>query len=453
MASSSTDLKPESSTSPEQEHSGGFRNVRSIILCGASVRSLAQSSINAGLRPLCVDFFEDADLTRILRGGRGRFVGRIRTFAELPDVVRRIRSNIPLLWAGGLENHTAVLRAIMAHRPVIGPDPEIVDLLRQPRSFSSWLCESGLNVPRLASPDNTNADCLWLRKPNSGSGGLGIRPLQPISALPDRVRNKTTSEEYLQEYIDGVPMSAVFCADHQGLSLLGTSLQLVGWPSLGASDFLFCGNAGPVSPGTDVTRQLIRAADSLVNHTGLKGVFGVDFVLRQGEAWFIEVNPRLTASHMLYESPASHSREERSLIVRHLAAFGWRPADSAAPRRQRLRAAIANEVRVQARLILWANKDLRFTDDLCQSSHEAWTLADIPQPESEISAGSPLCSVYVAADSQDELLSHIRDIHALRLDGQQFCWPDISQQLQLLLERFYRNCQRSPKTSDQTVSS
>lgn len=453
MASSSTDLKPESSTSPEQEHSGGFRAVRSLILCGASVRSLAQSAIAAGLRPLCVDFFEDADLTRILGSGRGRFVGRIRTFEELSDVIRRIRSNIPLLWAGGLENHTAVLREIMAHRPVIGPDPKIIDLLRQPRNFAGWLAQAGLNTPRLASPDNANADCLWLRKPNHGSGGLGIRPVQPKNAPPSGTLKTTSSEEYLQEYIDGVPMSAVFCSDHRGLSLLGTSIQLVGWPSLGASGFLFCGNLGPLNPDKDVTRQLAVAADSLVSHTGLKGVFGVDFVLRQGEAWFIEVNPRLTASHMLYENPTSHNLEERSLVTRHLAAFGWRPTGGRTRRRQRTRTAGVNESRVQARLILWANQDVRFPDSLCPPSHEAWTFADIPQPGSAIPAGSPLCSVHVTAGSQDELLNHIRDLHAPSLDEQQFCWPDISQQLRLLLERFYRNCQRSPKTSDQTVSS
>jgi predicted ATP-grasp superfamily ATP-dependent carboligase len=453
LASSSTDLKPESSTSPEQEHSGGFRTVRSVILCGASVRSLAQSAIDAGLRPLCVDFFEDADLTRILGCGRGRFVDRMRTFEELPDIIRKIRSNIPLLWAGGLENHTSVLRTIMARRPVIGPDPEILDRIRQPHNIVRWFSEAGLNVPRLASVDNANADCHWLRKPKSGSGGLGIRSVHPQSALPDRIQKKTTSEEFLQEYIDGVPMSAVFCSDHCGLSLLGTSVQLVGWPSLGASDFLFCGNVGPVDPGEDVTRQLVRAAESLITHTGLKGVFGVDFILRQGQAWLLEVNPRLTASHMLYEKSSSHNREERSLVTRHLAAFGWLPAEKTSPRRQRLRPADANEVRVQARLILWANQDVQFTDSLCPSTHAACTFADIPQPGSAIPAGSPLCSVHVTAGSQDELMNHIRDIHAPSLDGQQFCWPDISQQLRLLLERFYRNCQRSPKTSDQTVSS
>jgi predicted ATP-grasp superfamily ATP-dependent carboligase len=453
LASSSTDLKPESSTSPEQEHSGGFRTVRSVILCGASVRSLAQSAIDAGLHPLCVDFFEDADLTRILRSGRGRFVGRMRTFEELPDIIRKIRSNIPLLWAGGLENHTDVLRSIVARRPVIGPNLEIIDRIRQPNNIKQWFSEAGLNVPRLASVDNANADCHWLRKPKSGSGGLGIQSVHPHSALPGRIQKQTSSEEFLQEYIDGVPMSAVFCLDHDGLSLLGTSVQLVGWPSLGASDFLFCGNVGPVNPGEGVTRQLVRAAESLITHTGLKGVFGVDFILRQGQAWFLEVNPRLTASHMLYENPVHHIRTERSLVARHLAAYGWRPASGPTRRRKTDRSAAANNGGVQARFILWANQEVQFMDSAFDSKHEAWTIADIPQSGSNIPAGSPLCSVHVAAGSQDELLNRIRDIHAPSLDEQGFCWPDISRQLQLLLERFYRNCQRSPNTSDHTVSS
>lgn len=453
MASSSTDLKPESSTSPEREHSDGFRTVRSVILCGASVRSLARSAIAAGLRPLCVDFFEDADLTRLLDSGRGRFVGRIRTFEELPGVVRKIRSNIPLLWAGGLENHTAVLRAIMAHRTVIGPKPEIVDQVRLPQNISRWLAGTGLNVPRLASPDNANADCLWLKKPKAGSGGLGILPLPLQNSSPGRLNKNTSAEEFLQEYIDGVPMSAVFCVDHHGLSLLGTSVQLVGWPSLGASDFLFCGNVGPINPGEDVTRQLILAAESLVNHTGLKGVFGVDFVLRQGYAWFIEVNPRLTASHMLYENPASPNRAERSLVAKHLVAYGWQPAGVSSRRRQLAQVYDGNQARILARLILWATQGIQFAESVCAPSHASWAIADIPQPGSMIPAGSPLCSVHVAADSHSQLLDHIHGIEISPLREQRFSWPDISQQLRLLLERFHRNCQRSPKTSDQTVSS
>ncbi|MEI6540070.1 MAG: hypothetical protein WCO86_11190, partial [Planctomycetota bacterium] len=145
-----------------------------MVLCGASVRSLAESAIAAGLRPLCVDFFEDEDLQGLLGSGRGRFVGRIDDFAQLPRLVRSVRRTIPMLWAGGLENHADVLREIGRHRPVIGAAPDIVDQLRDPWKLNIWLAKAKIAVPRLATEPTADADCHWLRKSVASSGGLGI---------------------------------------------------------------------------------------------------------------------------------------------------------------------------------------------------------------------------------------------------------------------------------------
>ena len=100
---------------------------------------------------MCVDFFEDEDLKKILSSGRGRFVGRIESFDQIPKLIRSVRSSIPILWAGGLENHSDLLREIGQQRPVIGADPAIVDLLRDPRNLSHWLAGATIGVPRLAS--------------------------------------------------------------------------------------------------------------------------------------------------------------------------------------------------------------------------------------------------------------------------------------------------------------
>lgn len=450
MASSSTDLKPESSTSPEQDPVSGFQTVRSLILCGASVRSLAQSAISAGLRPLCVDFFEDEDLTHLLKSDRGRFVGRIRTFEELPSAISGIRRTIPLLWAGGLENHSDVIRAINTQRPVIGPDPSAVEALRQPQNLVNWLTDAGLKTPRLAFSGNASADCSWLRKPRAGSGGLGIRSMSLRSNDSHQSANFPGPTEYLQEYIDGVPMSAIFCSNHRGLKLVGTSLQLIGWPGLGASDFLFCGNVGPVNPGESVNGQLMQAAQSIVHHTGLRGVFGIDFILRGGEAWFIEVNPRLTASHMLYDDAEHKGTGDGCLVLRHLAAYGWAPRSNPARKTSRFARKPAT---IQARLILWASEDVRFTNVLKDARGEFWTIADTPQPGTVTPAGSPICSIHIMADSNAELLQRIQNLNGSRKPGLTFSWPDISRQLGMLFDRYQRNCQRSPKTSDQTISS
>ncbi len=441
MASSSTDLMPESSTSLEQDRPQPLRTVRSVLLCGASVRSLAESAILAGLRPLCVDFFEDSDLSQLLSGGRGRFLGQIHSFTDLPRLTHSVRTSVPLLWTGGIENHSDVLRVMARRRPVIGPDPEIIDRLRDPARLLQWLTDAGLASPRLASQSSADPLCEWLQKPMASSGGIGIRQYFAAGGPESGTLPMPSTLEHLQEYIDGIPMSALLCSTQQGVTLIGQSLQLTGWPSLGASGFLFCGNAGPVDPGNLVTHQVQAAADAIVRQTGLRGVFGVDFILRQGVAWFLEVNPRLTASHMLYEPPRNSTGSAWNLVRQHLAAFGWQPAGSISGRTRAVSASLT-PVLMQARLILWASEALSIPCDAFHSHpspSETYRLADVPPSATTIPAGSPLCSVHVNASSAAQLVESIQQLQPSPFLSERFSWLDISRQLSLLFNRFEKN--------------
>ncbi|MBC7965122.1 MAG: ATP-grasp domain-containing protein [Fuerstia sp.] len=346
-----------------------------------------------------MDFFEDEDLKKILGCGRGRFVGRIESFAELPQRIRAVRNSIPLLWAGGLENHSDVLREIGRHRPVIGPAPDCIDPLRDPWKMQGWLANAKIGVPRLATEPTADSDCHWLRKSVASSGGLGIDVHRVGGTITQSPESRGM---YLQEYIDGVPMSATLCADDSGVHLFGMSLQLIGWPSLGASGFLFCGNAGPVDPGEPVTQQVLEAASILANQSGLRGVFGIDFVLRQGRAWFLEVNPRVTASHMLFEL-----QQPGLIIHRHLAALRWKPV--------RARRSLEKEVSclqvalspVAARLILWTREDLRVPEGFGDDSCSTVRITDRPQPGTVVSRGSPFCSIQLTANDCDDLIRQL----------------------------------------------
>lgn len=439
MASSSTDLKPESPTSLEQDATEPLRTVRSVLLCGASVRSLAESTVRAGLRPLCVDFFEDQDLTALLSCHRGRFVGRIRSFAELPQITHSVRKSVPLLWAGGLENHTDVLRTIARRRPVIGADPDLLDQLRNPACVAQWLTAAGLHVPRLATSSNVDVDCHWLRKPIHSSGGLGIRTISHSGPNDSLAMFPSQAPEYLQEYIDGVPMSAMFCSDGGRVEHIGTSLQLIGWPCLGASDFLFCGNVGPVRPSEPLLAEIQSAAECIGHQSKLRGVFGLDFMLRQGHAWFLEVNPRLTASHMLYEGASSDRHVTQSLISRHLAALGWNtrePSPKPGPKN------IAHHSEpFQARVILWAPEDFITPDNFAGTieSSRSLRLADMPPTGATVPAGSPLCSLHVSAVSLPLLAERLLSLPATCPLSTLFSWTDITCQLLNLFERYERN--------------
>ena len=398
-----------SPTSQKLEPISDRKSARSVLLCGASVRSLAESAIAAGLRPVCVDFFEDADLKELLSSGRGRFVGRIDSFEQLPRVIRSVRKSIPLLWAGGLENHTDVLREVSRSRAVIGAVPAIIEQLRDPMTLQSWLSDAAIDSPRLATENTADANCTWLRKSIASSGGLGI----DRHAQADRIEAAVSAGFYLQEYIDGVPMSATFCMDESGLHLFGMSLQLIGWPCLGATEFLFCGNVGPVDPGDEVRKQVLAIARVLADRSGIRGVFGIDFILRQGRVWFLEVNPRLTASHMLYEL-----QHPGLLVHRHLRAFGW---TSTRPQRS-FNSPMPNLLRapspVSVRLIFWANEDVRIPVTFGELLHNwkkgrkhssskqvtscqktsPFRIADRPQPDTVVRKSNPLCSLHVTAD-------------------------------------------------------
>jgi predicted ATP-grasp superfamily ATP-dependent carboligase len=414
-------------------------SVRSILLCGGSVRSLAESAIAAGLRPLCVDFFEDEDLTELLAQNRGRFVARIESFMELPKVTHSVRSSIPMLWAGGLENCPDVLRTIAGRRRVIGASPDVLEPLRDPFRLQSWLKAAGLSVPRIAFEFQADTGCTWLRKPIAGSGGFGIRRIRKSNSSTPESGNPSLfgqQRAYFQEYVDGVPMSAMCSMVSNRLQIHGASLQLTGWSSLGASEFHFCGNLGPVDPGEDVSRQILTAATTVVRHSGLTGVFGIDFILRRGRAWFLEVNPRMTASHFLYER---HSRG--ALILEHLAAFGMTVAKRTEPVIRN--PTVSDPSNVLCRLILWTQKDFtvpdKFQSLILPQSVSAVHIADCPRAGTVVPRRTPLCSIHVTGSTTEEIESRIMRLPEPAPGLISAPWTAIGTQLRLLRERFRGN--------------
>jgi predicted ATP-grasp superfamily ATP-dependent carboligase len=440
--------------------------VQSILLCGASVRSLAESCMSVGLRPLCVDFFADHDLKRSLQKGRGRFVTRLNSFEEIPQAIRPIRRNVPVVWTGGLENYPDVLRTLAGDRPVIGASVDAVEAVRNPLNLANWVSRSDMQVPPMVFGSIPELNTRWLQKSISSSGGLGVHwmargsPTQRNhcgsgnsgfsgSVIPTQAgiqcrdldfrprvcgndelpESQVLTSHYLQEFIDGVPLSATFVSGPDGVRHIGTSLQLVGWPSLGASDFLFCGNLGPIRPPAWMSQQLLAAATSIVKQSGLRGVFGLDFILKERVLWLLEVNPRLTASHVIYDQ-TSADRLRKPLIVEHLNAFGYSPVRSLSPDpiSESRKALAAGELprkpaastlpltkdatqkssdieRAMLRMILWATEDFRASHFHASSDMALFVglrpgavhTADLPAPDSTITQRSPLCSVELQA--------------------------------------------------------
>ena len=222
----------------------------SVIIAGASVRSLAQSALRSGLWPICFDMFADADLSELLANESqpDSQVRQFASFAQLPELVSQIDSSIPLIWSGGLEGHTEVLKQLSFNRRVAAMDVDTIVKLRSTDWLNPALENAGCRMPRtfhdvsrILEASNSNSSASWLKKSCQSAGGAHVTRVsdQDIESLSLR------EGEILQEFVDGTIMSSLFYVAN-GVSInWGVCRLLSGTAELGASGFQYCGNIGP----------------------------------------------------------------------------------------------------------------------------------------------------------------------------------------------------------------
>ncbi|MCA9036688.1 MAG: ATP-grasp domain-containing protein [Planctomycetaceae bacterium] len=373
-----------------------------VIICGASVRSLAASAIQCGWAPICFDFFADTDLIQLLQRSGGKFAGQLRSFRDLPSILDAISGEVPLVWCGGMENYPSTLAELALMRPVIGPTVDSVMAVRNTESLRGTLNDCGVYLPENAPDTGGDQEQRWLIKPIHSSGGQHIRLLDSAGDLA-----AVSPDFQYQRFIDGCPISATFVATAASTRLIGCSLILSGVQSLNASGFQFCGNIGPVVLPQLLQDRLIRAAQAVTSRTQLRGAFGVDMILKEGELWLLEINPRITASHEIYELSSN-----RNLFAEHVAAVS--NTDPNAHLRSPAVTHMPDQWSTVLRLIVYSRSEealdagshfssLNSTGETFHETGRYW-LADLPgeQVKPQISSPSspaipvPCCSVYVA---------------------------------------------------------
>ena len=330
--------------------------MKTLLVIGASGRAAAEEARQAGFAPTVIDLFGDIDThaaaTVILCPREAWPEG-------LPALARRAPPG-PWMYTGGLENYPDIVGEISRDRELRGNTPATLRAVRDPFSLPSLF-------PGFAFPQSIPSDKLppgrWLRKPYRGGGGLGIR-----DATAADVGN---ADVYFQEYIDGVPMSALSV----GSERRGVFHQLIGCDWLHAAPFAYCGNIGPVP---------LALPDAVPKC--LVGAWGLDFMLVGDVPHLLEVNPRYPASAELL------ARSGRGSV------FGNGGAPKPAPG-------------VVGKAIYYAPFDFRYPADLPPSA----SLADVPQPGSPVGGGSPVLTLFAHAVAPEACVSAL-EARAARLD-------------------------------------
>jgi predicted ATP-grasp superfamily ATP-dependent carboligase len=347
-----------------------------LIIVGASARAACHSAARAGFRPAWVDQFGDEDLRSAFPGMRvapeAWPQGLVAAVEQLPAA--------PWMYTGALENHPDVIEAIERSRPLLGNDADTCRPVRDPFRLHDCLGSAGIAAPEVRSARSAPPyGGRWLIKPLRSAGGHGIRPLEHGIA--------PGAGEFLQQFVHGENRAAVFAGNGEDAVLLGVTRQLVGLAAFHARPFAYCGSTGPLQTAADELAQWRRTGTVLASSFGLKGLFGVDAVVRDGVLIPLEVNPRYTASVEVIERGL-----DVCLVRAHV--DGCAGLLHSPPR-------VAPSA-MFGKAYLFAPADLAFN----AAAHEWATsrgtgAADIPAVGTRVGAGAPILTLMVRGEDGD----------------------------------------------------
>jgi uncharacterized protein len=375
---------------------------QTIIIFGASARAAAFSTLRAGLQPWCADLFADADL-------QARCPALRIASHKYPNGFEEISAQAPpgpWMYTGGLENQPDLVKRISTRRRLWGNDAKALHVARSPIALAKIFRSNGISFPAVHEcSKDVPRQGRWLVKSRSGSGGAGIQFWNSIG-----VRIRLTKQIYFQEFIDGLPFSAVYVGLEHGAKLLGMTRQLVGEAWLHAAPFHYCGSIGPLQFERPIQDVVENIGNVLTRECFLRGLFGVDFILSKGVPWPVEVNPRYPASAEILEYGLGIKT-----MAFHRAAF-----DSDAPEPDPVANAPGSDppATVVGKGILFANRSIEFPKEGLWRSSLTWPkwtpdipdFADIPQAGQIMKAGRPMLTFFCQSATLEGCLDSMKRV-------------------------------------------
>ena len=378
-----------------------------VLIVGVSVRAAAESAARAGFDVTALDGFGDLDQHAAVQSlSLPRDFGVPFTPRAAACVARDISSGAAV-YLSGFENAPRAVSALASGRTLWGNPPEVLRRVRDPFELARVLHRRGFAVPNAPNPPSPSGfgvagpsplgfgaasagapNAEYLLKPLSSCGGQRVRAWRAGMPVPRGY--------YVQQFVSGIPASIVFVSANRRAVPIGMSRQLVGEVAFGAGGFTYCGSILTTFAGLPSDRRALVAdasalASTVTEEFDLVGVGGIDFIVHDGRACPLEVNPRWSASMELVERVYGLSVFGAHVAAcrdRVLPAFDWERAGAASP--------------THGKAVVFARGDVVARDT------RAWLerpdIRDVPQPGERIKAGHPVCTVF--ADAADEGACH-----------------------------------------------
>jgi predicted ATP-grasp superfamily ATP-dependent carboligase len=206
------------------------------------------------------------------------------------------RAPSPLLgfvYGAGFEDRPELLTSIAKRWPVLGNDAETVKHIKAPEMFFAELDRLGIAHPLTAS-ERPAKGARWLAKKRGGAGGSHIVPSRLVKGARDI---------YFQERVEGRAVSALFVGNGSGARVLGFSEQ---WTAPAPKRLWRYGGAvRPATLSPAIARRMTSAVMRVARSFKIKGLASADFMVRDGEALLLEINPRPGATLDIFDCGAT----------------------------------------------------------------------------------------------------------------------------------------------------
>jgi predicted ATP-grasp superfamily ATP-dependent carboligase len=327
---------------------------------------LAHSADRAGLRPLVIDLFADQDTQDVAEDFQ-----KVKSLAT-KDIVPVIDLYIhyyhvrDVVYGSGLEAFPESLDLLNHKLNILGNAGHVFHCILDKEDFFRRLNKLDIPFPQVQfhAPEKKGQ---WLIKPLAGEGGVGIRQWQADNYYAD-----TQTKFYWQRQIDGISMSALFLADGRNVQVIGFNQQ---WTE--SDSYVFSGIIKSTEQPAEIQFHVEYWLTKLVPEFNLQGLNSLDFVVNGEQSQVLEINPRPSASMVLYDA-----EYKSGLLQEHINACSGRITFD----RQSSSEIIALQV-------LYASKDLHISAEF---DWPDWSM-DRPVCPCIIHRHQPICSI-IATD-------------------------------------------------------
>jgi predicted ATP-grasp superfamily ATP-dependent carboligase len=273
---------------------------------------------------------------------------------------------------------------------------------------------NGFKVPRTVPFEEVrfNDDELeypFVLKKRSGSGGINIYKIESKSDLSFRLSllNRDTFDPknwLMQEYIEGNPVSCTIISNGIDSEVISVNNQIVGDKYLNSpEEFMYCGNVVPANLSEEGKKLIVDISLKLSIELGLKGICGVDFVLRDHYPYFMEINPRVPGSIRVSEEAMNIN-----LLDLHIKSFsedGWEYV------RETLKNAEFDGF--VTKMIYFAPKEI--DKSLLNDINALEYVHDKSEPVKNLAKSEPVCTILYKADSfSDSYLGALKVVDKIK---------------------------------------